>query len=285
MALVCAVTPAAAKGAPSSKTTKSATSSKAAKSAKGATKKVTTRTGDFPWCAPEVEALSADTCYIDGARQDNTAQKRTLVVFLHGAIAKRTDWSWTQERALLRQAKAAGFEAIFPRAPDNGAGYTWPGGPERQKQHEDALIANWKQSIAALEKRHGARYDEVFVMGFSSGAYYVSSLALRGRLDGTRAFGVAFRAHGFATFAGGSIGHQHRSQALKIPVYVGICSADRQTVEHSRGFAGELATRGFPSRAEEHPVGHMFADSHVLRAVKFLREKNADTPAQAIVMD
>lgn len=228
---------------------------------------------DYPWCAPEVEALSGDTCYIDGAKRGSN--KRTLVVFLHGAIAKHTDWSWTQERALLRQAKAAGFEAIFPRAPDNGVGYTWPGGPDRQKLYEDALITGWKRSIAALEKKRGARYDEVFVMGFSSGAYYVSSLVQRGRLDGTRAHGVAFHADGFATFAGGSIGHQRSASAPKVPVYVGICSADRQTVEHSRGFAGELATRGFPSRAEEQPVGHMFADSHVLRAVKFLREKNA----------
>lgn len=241
---------------------------------------------DYAWCAPEVEALSGDTCYIDGrGKQAPEGQKRTLVIFLHGAIAKHTDWSWTQERALLRQAKAAGFEAIFPRAPDNGVGYAWPGGADGQKRYEDELIAGWKESVRALEQKSSARYDEVFVMGFSSGAYYVSSLALRGRLDGSRAHGVAFRADGYATFAGGSIGANKNPAAPKVPVYVGICGADRQTAPHSRGFAGELATRGFPSRAEEHHVGHMFADPHVLRAVKFLREKNAAQPAHAPLVD
>lgn len=229
---------------------------------------------DVPWCSPEVEALREDTCYIDGRRGAREG-KRTLVVFLHGAIAKHTDWSWTQERALLRQAKASGFEAIFPRAPDNGVGYAWPGGAEAQKKHEADLIASWKRAQKQLESKHGARFDEVFVMGFSSGAYYVSSLALRGRLQ----------VDGYATFAGGSIGHHKSDAGRKLPVYVGICGADRQTAAHSRGFAGELATRGFPVRAEEHRVGHMFADPHVARAIAFLRAQNADKPETPGLVD
>lgn len=254
---------------------------------------------DVHWCAPEVEALGADVCYVDGSAGGGTSQridgsagsaggggkksdgKRTLVIFLHGAIAKHTDWSWTQERALLRQAKASGFEAIFPRGPDNGVGYAWPGGAEAQKKYEADLIDGWKQAQKQLERKHGARYDEVFVMGFSSGAYYVSSLVLRGRLSTPSGLAV----DGFAAFAGGSIGHQHGDAARKLPVYVGICGADAQTAPHSRGFAGELATRGFPVRAEEHHVGHMFADPHVARAIAYLRAQSADKPKAAGLVD
>lgn len=258
LALACALSSAPALAAP--------------KSAGHAKKKHVPR--DVHWCAPEVQALGEDVCYIDGRGADRSG-KRTLVIFLHGAIAKHTDWSWTQERALLRQAKASGFEATFPRAPDNGVGYAWPGGAEGQKKYEADLIDGWTRAQKQLEAKHGARYDEVFVMGFSSGAYYVSSLALRGRLA----------VDGYATFAGGSIGHQKNDAARKLPVYVGICGADRQTAPHSRGFAGELATRGYPVRAEEHQVGHMFADPHVARAVAFLRAQHAHVPAKPGMVD
>jgi hypothetical protein len=65
--------------------------------------------GQPAWCAPEVEALSDGLCHIDGGDRDG---RRTLVIFLHGAIAKNTTWQWTQERALLRQARQSHFEAI-----------------------------------------------------------------------------------------------------------------------------------------------------------------------------
>ena len=234
---------------------------------------------DVPWCTAEVESLADDLCYIDGRGGKNgdrtSDRKRTLVVFLHGMIAKHTDWSWTQEKALLRQAKASGFEAIFPRAPERDGAYAWPGGAEGQKKHEAEILAGWKRAQKQLETRSGARFDHVFVMGFSSGAYYVSTLALRGRLQ----------VDGYATFAGGSIGHQPGPPPRKVPVYVGICGDDKQTAQHSRGFAGELATRGFVVRAEEHKVGHMFADPHVAHAVAFLRAQSADKPAIPVLSD
>ena len=260
--------------------------------AQAAPKKKTLPAKDYAWCADEVEALGHDTCYLDGRKGPGAAKaggKRTLVIFLHGVIGKHTDWSWTQERALLRQAKASGFEAIFPRAPDNGVAYAWPGGADAQATYEDELIAGWKRAQKQLETRGGARYDQVFVMGFSSGAYYVSSLVLRGRLNLAGAPAVKHRSDltvsGYAVFAGGAIGHQHVTAVPKAPVYVGICGADKQTAPHSRGFAGELATRGFPVRAEEHHVGHMFSDPHVAHAIEFLRKSTADEPAVPVVVD
>ncbi len=249
---------------------------------------------DYAWCADEVESLGNSTCYIDGRKGSGAAKadgKRTLVIFLHGVIGKHTDWSWTQERALLRQAKASGFEAIFPRAPDTGVAYAWPGGAEAQAKHEDELIAGWKRAQKQLEARGGGRYEKVFVMGFSSGAYYVSSLVWRGRLAlaGSQPIkNVARRelaVNGYAVFAGGSTGHQRSSNVPKAPVYVGICGTDKQTASHSRGFAGELATRGFPVRAEEHKVGHMFSDPHVAHAIEFLRTASSAHAPEPAALD
>ncbi|MBX3213373.1 MAG: dienelactone hydrolase family protein [Labilithrix sp.] len=224
-------------------------------------------TGPLPWCAEELETLPNGLCHIDGGQRDG---RRTLVVFLHGAIAKDVDWQWLQARALTRQAKQSKFEAIFARAPLGPSGFVWPGTAAAQTTSEQALIDDWQEARTFLEKRSGEPYDEVFLMGFSSGAYFVSSLALRGR--------GAF--DGYATFAGGSAGWRQASDAgPKAPVYVGVCANDRQTAGHSRAFGGALAARGFPHRVDEQKVGHMFADVHVAHALTYLR--NARKPARS----
>ncbi|MBX3210321.1 MAG: dienelactone hydrolase family protein [Labilithrix sp.] len=222
--------------------------------------------GPLPWCAEEFETLPNGLCHIDGGQKEG---RRTLVVFLHGAIAKDVDWQWLQERALARQAKQSKFEAIFARAPLGPSGFVWPGTASAQETSEEELIEGWAAARTFLEKRSGEPYDDVFLMGFSSGAYFVSSLALRGRGE----------FDGYATFAGGSAGWQSASNAVKkAPVYVGVCADDRQTASHSRAFGGALAARGWPNRVDEQKVGHMFSDVHVAHALTYLR--SAHPPAR-----
>lgn len=222
--------------------------------------------GPLPWCAEELETLPNGLCHIDGGQKDG---RRTLVVFLHGAIAKDVDWQWLQARALARQAKQSKFEAVFARAPLGPNGYVWPGTAAAQDASEQDLIDGWNEARAFLEKRNGKPYDEVFLMGFSSGAYFVSSLALRGRA----------KFDGYATFAGGGGGWRSPVDgAVKAPVYVGVCADDRQTASHSRAFGGTLAARGWPNRVDEQKVGHMFSDIHVAHALTYLR--NARKPSR-----
>lgn len=219
--------------------------------------------GPVAWCSDEVETLPNGLCHVDGGQKDG---KRTLVVFLHGAIARDVDWQWTQQRALLRQAKQSKFEAIFARAPLGAGGFVWPGSLAAQQTSEQELIDGWEQARRHLEQRQGKPFDEVFLMGFSSGAYFVSSLALRGRT----------KFDGYAVFAGGGgWGGQAAADAPKAPVFVGVCANDSQTASHSRAFGGTLAARGFPHRVEEQRVGHMFADAHVAHAVAYLRAAKA----------
>lgn len=214
--------------------------------------------GPVAWCADDYETLPNGLCHIDGGQKDG---RRTLVIFLHGAIAKDVDWQWMQERALARQAKQSKFEAVFARAPLGAGGYVWPGTVAAQETSEQDLIDQWNGARAFLEKRNEKKYDEVFLMGFSSGAYFVSALALRGRV----------KFDGYAVFAGGAGGQAAADVAVKAPVYVGVCADDGQTANHSRAFGGALAARGWPSRVDEQKVGHMFSDIHVAHAVAYLR--------------
>lgn len=213
------------------------------------------------WCAPEVATLSDGVCHIDGGKKSD---RRTLVIFLHGAIAKDTTWQWTQERALLRQAKYVGFEAIFPRSPLTEKGYVWPGTLASQEKVEQELIEGWMTAKRKLEERDGRPFDEVFVMGFSSGAYFVSSLAMRGRAD----------VDGYAAFAGGTPSWTKSEPTRRAPVFVGVCAEDDTTAAHSRAFGAGLGAAGIAHRVDEQKVGHAFSDVHVAHAVSYLRHAN-----------
>jgi pimeloyl-ACP methyl ester carboxylesterase len=219
-----------------------------------------TRAAAPSWCAPEVEELPGDVCHVDGGQRGD---RRALVVFLHGAIAEGTTWQWTQERALARQAREGGFEAIFPRAPLGPNGYLWPGTVKSQEAHEEELANGWRAARTLLEARAGKPFDDVFVMGFSSGAYFASSLALRGRLEDVA---------GYALFAGGAAYTAKAGSAPRpTPVFVGVCSDDGQTADDSRSVGAALAARGWPRRVDEEHVGHMFSDIHVIHAIGYLR--------------
>ncbi len=221
-----------------------------------------------PWCAPGIEALPGDVCRLDG--EIPRGQRRTLVIFLHGAVAKNTTWQWNHMRGLDRLAKGNHVDVIFPRSPLADVGYVWPGSLHAQEAAEQALFDEWMTAKKLLEQR-GGRYDEVFVMGFSSGAYFVSSLAMRGRLD----------VDGYAVFAGGQAMGQRSSPVERwSPVFVGVCSQDEGSAAHSRAFGGALAAAGIPRAVMEQPVGHGLSHVHFGSALRYLRRANASTRTQ-----
>jgi predicted esterase len=144
------------------------------------------------WCAPEVAELSDHVFFFDGTPPDAT--RRTLVVYLHGMLATTPGFQYVQQRALAREAKARGFAVLFPTSPLVGDGYYLPTSAAAQKEQEPALLAGLERARRALAERLGRSFDETFVVGFSSGAYYASSLALRGAVD----------VDGYIVLAGGS---------------------------------------------------------------------------------
>jgi predicted esterase len=218
--------------------------------------------GAHAWCAPEVETLPGDVCYLDGGSK--TRSRRTLVIFLHGAIAKNTNWSQNHERMLLKLAKAHGVDVLFPKSPLTEVGYVWPGTATAQQTIEQELIDGWMAAKTALEQRDHRPFDDVFVIGFSSGAYFASSLAMRGRLD----------VDGYAVFAGGQPMAAQATPVVRFsPVFVGVCADDETTAAHSRAFAASVAAAGIPRAVTERHVGHGLDHVHFANALTYLRAK------------
>jgi predicted esterase len=192
------------------------------------------------------------------------------VIWLHGVIAKNTNWSWNHQHMLKRVAKQHGIEILFPRGTVGDQVYQWPGTVDAQEKNEQALIDQWMSAKSVLEKRESRAFDEVFVFGFSSGAYFASSLAMRGRLD----------VDGYAVFAGGQP-MAPRASAVNhfAPVFVGVCANDKTTVAHSQAFAGSLAGAGIPRRVSVQRVGHDLSEVHFAQALTFLRTTSRDSVA------
>jgi predicted esterase len=224
-----------------------------------------------PWCAPEVSELSDHVCFSDG---DPPADgRRTLVVYLHGLLATTPGFQWLQQRAMAFHAKRLGFAVLLPTSPLVGSAYVWPTSLKAQEQQEAGIVAGIQKARTDLEQRLGHGFDETFVVGFSSGAYYASSLAVRGVLD----------VDGYIVLVGGA--SWVRSQATttkRAPVFVGISAADAQTAGHSRAFAAALAAMGWPYRAEERNAGHMVDWAFMAHGMQWLRARTPQPPRRVV---
>ncbi len=221
-----------------------------------------------PWCAPEVVELSFHVCYFDGAPTDGG--RRTLVLYLHGMLATTPGFQYVQQRALAREAKARGFTVLFPTSPRVDYGYYWPTSGASQKEQEPAVLAGIAQARASLTERLGRPFDETFVVGFSSGAYYASSLAVRSAID----------VDGYIVLAGGSSwARPADAKAKRAPVFVGVSASDRQTASHARSFAGTLAALHWPYRVEERDVGHLVDDVFLAHGLAWLRARKRASAA------
>ena len=217
-----------------------------------------------PWCAPEVTELSDHTCFFDGGTPDDG--RRTLVVYLHGALAMTPGFAWLQQRAMALHAKKHGFTVVIPTGPSDGVGYVWPTSQQAQKEQEPAILAGIKKARSDVEKRVGHPFDETFVVGFSSGAYYGSALAQRNALD----------VDGYIVLAGGSSwikGEGASGDGKRAPIFVGVSAADPQTAGHSRSLAGSLASQKWPFKVEERNAGHMVDWTFMSHGIAWLRDR------------
>ena len=218
---------------------------------------------DLPWCGPEVTELSDHVCVFDGGPA--SAGRRTLVIYLHGSLAATPGFQYVQQRMMAREARQRRFTVLLPTAPATAAGYWWPAG-EALRQKEPAILEGIRRAREELATRLGARFDETFVVGFSSGAYYGSSLAVRSALD----------VDGYVVLAGGSSWMRPSDpSARRAPVFIGVSAADAQTAEHSRAFAGTLAALRWPYRVEERDVGHMVDDAFLAHGLAYIRQRLA----------
>jgi predicted esterase len=226
------------------------------------------------WCAPELETLANDVCLYVPARD---GRPTTVVIFLHSLVGRDTSWQWEQQRTMMQAADRHGFAVLMPRgrlglgpggAPDIWA---WPTAQRTEAEVEPALVAEWAAAREAAEKRLG-RFERSFVFGFSSGAYYAASLALRNRVG----------ADGYALFAGGSGSRWKASRARDVskraPVFVGYGTKDPSRRD-PQAFARLLKELDWPYRLDAAPVGHTVTHDQLRHAFEYLSGAPPRKPA------
>ena len=231
------------------------------------------------WCAAELETLSDGLCYFEapdpsqsavpaGATQVH-APPDTLVIFLHPLTKAESDWQWEQQRTLWTAAKKHRFSLLAPRG-RRGLGpgrspdvLAWPTSPKTQELVEDELLAEWQSARTQLEKRRGRAFAQVWVFGFSNGAYYATSLAVRER----------FPAQGYGVFAGGSGGKYTQLLGAKAtqraPIFVGYGTRDPARAD-MKSLVSTLKTIGWRFQVHTQAVGHWVTYEQLRRAVHFL---------------
>src|SRR5690606_14197022 len=120
-----------------------------------------------------------------------------------------------------RRAKAA---AILPRG-RRGIGpkgakdwWAWPTSASHHARYSAELVDEWSRARQRLEEALGRRFERAYLAGSSSGAYFLSALALSGAAD----------YDGYAATSGGSAGPLgvRAGAALKRPFYVGYATGD-----------------------------------------------------------
>jgi len=241
------------------------------------------------WCAPELTTLKNDVCSFTPA--DVPSGPRTLVIFLHGVTEPGSNWQWTFQRAAMRIATSKGFSVITPRG-RRGIGpkgmedwWTWPTAETAQQKVESDLLAEWTEAKEELEAKSGAKFERVWIFGFSNGAYYATSLAMRGRLadDGDAKHPIA---DGYAAFAGGSGASYLKLAAAKTKTrprfFVGWGGKDPKHGDQEE-LAAMLHDLGWPSKSDPAKnAGHTATDRQLSDAVAFLSGKEIEpTPEPA----
>lgn len=220
------------------------------------------------WCAPELTTLAGDVCaYVP---EKPAPGPRTLVIFLHGVIQPDTTSQWGQQRAAARVGATHGLTVIMPRG-RRGIGpktmehwWAWPTSIDARRVEEAKLVGEWSAARASLETQAGKPFERVYVFGFSNGAYYATSLAMRGRIN----------ADGYALFAGGSGAPYHEIEAkrakLRAPVVVAWGAGD-PSHDKQKELAKMLRRLRWPSKeVGRDRAGHAMTDEQVTVALSFL---------------
>lgn len=226
-----------------------------------------------PWCAPELPVLPGEVCYF----VPDKAQPTELLIFLHGVIKADTTWQWSHQRAALRTAQVHKLATIIPRGrrqirTDSMADWwTWPTGPRAQQLVEQEILDEWQRARLALEQQLGRKFTKVYVWGFSNGANYVTSLALRGRLSPGAVDGYAAFAGEWAPAADERTRRAFR-HVPRVPFFVGYGGLDKPAVRGAEKLRQLLRALGWPSKVVGRPkAGHAMTDAHAREAIEFLR--------------
>ena len=197
------------------------------------------------WCEPDWRALDETTCYFvpPGSKR--------LLIYLSGIVPPISKSAQKEkvQRVVMAAAKRAGVAALLPRG-RRGIGpadardwWAWPTQASDYARHSASLVAEWEAARAKLEASVGA-FERVYLAGSSSGAYFLTALALRGDIE----------LDGYAAASGGAP-VAAKVGVKKRPFYIGYATGDSAN-GGPKALAAYLNSAGWPVRVSEHPGGH-----------------------------
>lgn len=225
--------------------------------------------GGDEFCAPELESLGGGACFVT-PKKEVANEPKTLVLFLHSLVGARGGWQWEQQRTVARVGERWGMSVLMPRGRLGiGPGrakdvWAWPTSHAAEQQVEPELLSEWTELRREVARRQG-EFERLFVMGFSNGAYYATSLAVRAQID----------ADGYAVFAGGSgsrwiAARARATTTRRAPIFIGYGTRDAARHD-ARALAQLLGRLKWPHRVRSADVGHTVTNDQLDRAVEYLK--------------
>ncbi len=222
------------------------------------------------WCIEGVSVLDAESCYV---LPDTPT--RTLLIYLHGIVPpteqsiQKTNFENVVKNASLRAKSAAliprGKQGLAPKGHEKWWG--WPTGAPSYRKHGPELLDKIVAKQKLLEDVAGVGFDQVYVAGSSSGAYFAAQIALHGGLD----------ADGFGAMSGGAGGKTDALEKLAPkPFYIGFGKHD-SVAGGARALGQLLKDAGWPVQIAEHSVGHGAKEIYIDEAFEFWR-RHAEHP-------
>lgn len=219
------------------------------------------------WCIAGLESLDVTTCVVVPS-----SPTRTLLIYLHGIVppGKDSPQKTNVETIVANASRRAGIVAMIPRgrkglAPKGLSDWWgWPTGEASYRRYGTELATEISDKRARLETALGVRFDRVYLAGSSSGAYFVSMLALHGGLE----------VNGFGAMSGGArVLSPKLSELAPRPFYIGYGTYD--TVgDGARALGKLLRASGWPVRVSEHRVGHGAKEVYLDEAFAFFDEQS-----------
>ena len=226
-----------------------------------------------PWCPSPWRGLDENTCWLLPE-----AAPSSLVIYLSGIVPPGPPGALqaNMQQVVARAALRAGAAVLMPRG-RAGLGpaatrswWSWPTSKADVDRFAPAMVAGWFAARTRLEAALGAPFPHTYLAGSSSGAYFLTSLAVRGAIE----------VDGLAATAGGGAGTGALSAAPRMPpFYVGFGSGD-PAASQLRGFGKALRGAGWPSLVREHPGGHGAREVYLDEAFAFWSSADARSEAR-----
>jgi predicted esterase len=227
------------------------------------------------FCIEGIDALDESTCYI---LPDKPSDE--LLIYLHGTLppTKVSPQKTSFQSVVKAASRRAGVAALLPRgraglAPTSQRG--WWGWPTSRASYEalaQELVAEMQDKRWQLERLTGRAFQHVYLAGSSSGAYFVTALAVH----------QALPADGYGIISGAADRTDlDLTTSPRTPFYIGF--GTRDTVGGAaRSLGARLADAGFPVKVAAHPLPHGTAEIYLDEAFAHFRASR--TPARGDAM-